>query len=97
MLKEVGAGNRALAVWRKIIETNRLRMRTDIMAGVDHWREHNIPEQEQIKYLQTDCKNVPHHVFGDHEKCAKYFCNGTLKPNEMNVPCDEGGWDFLSN
>lgn len=84
LLKELGAGVRELAVWRKMIEANCLRIRTDIMAAVDHWRKQNISEVEQIKNLQRDCKNVPHHVFGDHQECARYFCRGKLKPKEVN-------------
>lgn len=84
MLKEIGSGDRSLAVWRKMIEANCLRMRTDIMAAVDYWRKQGISEEEQIKNLQKDCKNIPHHVFGDHQECARYFCNGRLKATEMN-------------
>lgn len=83
-LKTIGSDDRSLTNWRTMIADNCLRIRTDIMAAVDYRRKEMITEEEQVENLRRDCINIPHHVFGDHGKCAKYFCKGKLKENELN-------------
>lgn len=53
-----------------------------LRMGVDRacsYRESNI------SLLRNDIINAPKHIFEDHSKCAGYFCEDTLKENEVNL------------
>ena len=45
---------------------------------------------EHIKNLRDDILNSPYHVFGEHAKCASYFCNGQKENEENLVPALQG-------
>lgn len=50
----------------------------DICLGIrmatDHWRNSDVDQSEKLSSLEKDCMNAPYHYFGQHDKCASYFC-----------------------
>lgn len=53
-----------------------------VRAAAKHWMESEEEWTSKIRNLQQDIRNAPYHVFGQHDKCATYFCN---KTNDQNV------------
>jgi len=41
---------------------------------------------ERRENLRADILNSPAHVFGDHRKCANYFCGKEDIPEEYTLP-----------
>ncbi|CAI6371889.1 unnamed protein product [Macrosiphum euphorbiae] len=64
-------GERIPGYLRNSIQTRLLRLR-------------NIPYETRLTDLKSDLVNGPNHVFGDHTKCRKYFCQGK-KEGENNL------------
>lgn len=54
-----------------------MRLRYAIVKASNYRKNQNVSE------LREDILNSPYHVFGQHEKCEKYFCTGA-KGNEKN-------------
>lgn len=52
------------------------RLRNGVVAAITHALQVNaeLPHTEQVRSLRADIHNGPYHVFGDHSKCADYFC-----------------------
>lgn len=46
-----------------------------IKASTNYWIQSTVDFNTKILNLEHDIKNAPLHVFGQHHKCAKYFCN----------------------
>lgn len=75
---------------RKLIYARDMDFRTAITSAMDFRIVEKgadgklLPKQERITNLMRDILNSPHHMFGDHGKCATYFCTGP-KQNEVNL------------
>lgn len=81
LVRDKKFGNIAL---RKIIGSEMLRLRLDIATAIKYRKNENTSEQKKIIALREDIINAPFHVFGQHEKCASYFCDKEDEKN--NVP-----------
>lgn len=72
--------------YKKIILRNILRIRIGITEAAKYRiTEDNYTFEEKVENLRKDVENVANHVFGDHEKCATYFCTGQPKDGEINI------------
>lgn len=81
-LKELAANGKLRNVSaRKEISLNVLRVRNCIAKATEHRKKENIPFGQKVKLLKGDILNCMHHVMGDHEKCASYFCEAESAPN----------------
>lgn len=85
---------------RKVLNENLKRLRVAI-AGAINYRSNmtGTPTNERILALRSDILNGPSHVFGDHTKCDKYFCDKLTENENNHVPnmilC--GVWDDLKS
>jgi len=68
---------------RGIISQNVLRLRRAVTGAVGHHLSSSEEMHVKTRRLAADIKNGPYHVFGDHEKCDPYFCDGR-KDDEKN-------------
>ncbi|KAL4085314.1 hypothetical protein QTP88_027173 [Uroleucon formosanum] len=62
---------------RKLLKNNILRLRRGIVSAIQYRKQHNYTEND----LRNDILNSVDHVFGQHDKCASYFCE---KVNDVN-------------
>ncbi|KAL4085345.1 hypothetical protein QTP88_027204 [Uroleucon formosanum] len=62
---------------RKLLKNNILRLRRGIVSAIQYRKQHNYTEND----LRNDILNSVDHVFGQHDKCASYFCE---KVNDLN-------------
>lgn len=75
---------------RKQIGSKIRDMRAAIEGAVKHRIEEKgadgkkLPKPQRISNLMRDIQNMPHHIYGDHTKCASYFCKGP-KPGQTNL------------
>jgi hypothetical protein len=53
-----------------------LRFRTGIISAVKFRKNENKSSGEKISSLKNDILNGPKHIFGCHDQCPSYFCNG---------------------
>lgn len=63
---------------RKIVTRTKIldRLLRGIKMAVQHWiQAEHLTTAEKAQALVTDIENAPFHIFGNHEKCAAYFCN----------------------
>ncbi|XP_076279179.1 uncharacterized protein LOC143208585 [Lasioglossum baleicum] len=74
--------------YRKMVEKSIRRMRTGIARAAAFRMNENVSIAEKIKRLHEDIVNVTSHVFGDHRRCARYFCDGSQKEDEVNIVPD---------
>lgn len=72
-------GERIPGYLRNSIQTRLLRLRYAVTEAVKYNRQlqKNIPYETRLMDLKSDLVNGPNHVFGDHTKCRKYFCQDT--------------------
>lgn len=70
---------------RKILKDNYLRIRWGIDSSVKYWVKQNIPFSDKMENIKNDITNGPYHIFGDHSKCASYFCNDEIKKRSENL------------
>lgn len=70
---------------RKIIKENYLRIRWGIDSSIKYWTTKDIAFEEKVKMIKQDILNGPYHIFGDHSKCASYFCNDQIKKRNENI------------
>ncbi|KAG4067520.1 hypothetical protein HA402_005292 [Bradysia odoriphaga] len=53
----------------------------DICVGIrkaaEYWRESTVDYIKKLEGLERDCINAPHHYFGIHDNCGRYFCQKT--------------------
>lgn len=70
---------------RKILENNARRLRISIKSATLYRIKENVSFIEKVNNLSKDLRNVPSHVFGQHEKCQElaYF-KCSPKVNEIN-------------
>lgn len=62
---------------RKLIENKIRRLRAAVTEAVKHRKNEGITRNEKLVALRNDILNAPYHVFGSHDHCASYFCDGT--------------------
>lgn len=82
-------------ILRKHLGDNLLRLRTAITSAIKFRKLEDLPNSVEV--LEKDIRNGPNHVFGEHGRCANYFCLGP-KEGEVNlVPQMQvcGLWDDL--
>lgn len=61
-----------------------LRFRTAVVSAVKFRKAETKSFTQQICNLRNDIYNGPKHIFGCHDHCPVYFCNGP-KENEKNL------------
>jgi hypothetical protein len=81
-LKNIGSNKNFQIQYRNKLKHNTNRIESGINGAVKNWRGSSLSLYEKIENLAKDIKNVPYHVFGDHQNCSKYFCN---RSNEENL------------
>lgn len=67
-------------VHKKLLQNNILRLRKGIVSAIKYRKENKHTEID----LQNDILNCIDHLFGQHTKCATYFCKTV---NDTNVQC----------
>ncbi|CAI6372099.1 unnamed protein product [Macrosiphum euphorbiae] len=67
-----------------MLKERRLKLRSGITYAIKYRSKLDDPLNYKITLLREDIKNRPYHVFGSHDKCANYFCDGP-KPGERNI------------
>ena len=67
------------------IQSKIMKMRVAVVKACQHWHKSDLPISQRVFQLKRDILNCPRHTFGDHTKCAAYFCNGKRKPFESNL------------
>lgn len=71
---------------KKAISTNILRIFAKVIEAAKYRvSELNYTFEEKERNLQSDIRNIARHVFGDHSRCAAYFCDGQPKQGEKNM------------
>ena len=69
---------------RQILKNNIQRLRVAVESAIKFRRLEDKTFQEKVINLRKDIENSICHVFGEHNKCDKYFCKGS-KPREQNI------------
>lgn len=80
-------------ILRKKMGDSLMRLRTAVTSAIA-FRSQSM---DAIKDLEEDIRNGPYHVFGDHGRCASYFCKGP-KQYEVNLVPDlisSGLWEDI--
>lgn len=77
-LRDITKNKRYCLEHRNQLSRNVFRLRNAISKAVKFRKVSN-----DIIGLKKDIENAPHHIFGSHEKCDSYFCQGP-KDNEVN-------------
>lgn len=67
---------------RKIVGQELRRMSVAIRCAIKYRKNDSIPKTSKILALRNDIKNIPNHCFGDHTRCAAYFCKPENKTKE---------------
>lgn len=70
---------------RKMLKQNYLRIRWGIDSSIKYWTTQNISFEEKVRKIKEDIINGPFHIFGDHTKCASYFCTDEVKQRNENL------------
>ncbi|XP_064465681.1 uncharacterized protein LOC135377293 [Ornithodoros turicata] len=72
---------------KKLLLDNAVRLRVGVARAIHYRKEQaEFSKQDQIRNLVADIRNGPLHVFGDHAKCAGYFCSGPKEGEVNHVP-----------
>ncbi|XP_024942124.1 uncharacterized protein LOC107269098 [Cephus cinctus] len=82
-VKESTKGKGRIGNWRSVIEGKVKKFRSAVVKAVEYRNEEKTETQQKKYDLRRDILNIPHHIFGDHQNCASYFC-GVLKSDEIN-------------
>lgn len=61
---------------RLLLKNNIRRFRSAIQSAVKYRCSESGSHEEKVASLRTDILNSIYHIFGDHSKCATYFCKG---------------------
>lgn len=70
---------------RSLVKSRLLRLRTAVVSATRYRKDEvGTSSPEKITQLQDDITNSVYHVFGQHNRCAAYFCKGA-KPDEVNL------------
>lgn len=75
-------------ILRNNLRKNLKRLRYAVTSAIRHRKAQvGQPLYVRVEDLRKDIKNGPSHVFGEHGSCAErgYFCDGNLKPGEINL------------
>ncbi|XP_063910990.1 uncharacterized protein LOC135128089 isoform X2 [Zophobas morio] len=59
---------------RLLLKNNIRRFRSAIQSAVKYRCSESGSHEEKVASLRTDILNSIYHIFGDHSKCATYFC-----------------------
>lgn len=71
-LKEITTKKEAgILEHRKLLQKNILKLRKGIVSAIKYRRQNKNTEND----LRSDILNSIDHVFGQHDKCASYFCD----------------------
>lgn len=65
---------------RKMVGQETRRMSVAIRSAVKYRKNEDVSKTCKVLNLRKDIQNIPNHIFGDHTKCASYFC----KPDKKN-------------
>ncbi|KAG8189246.1 hypothetical protein JTE90_013774 [Oedothorax gibbosus] len=60
---------------RREIGINILRVRSCIVKAIEFRSQEDVAFSERVNNLRSDILNSIYHIFGDHRKCASYFCS----------------------
>ncbi|CAG9132575.1 unnamed protein product [Plutella xylostella] len=47
--------------------------------------DHGLIYNQKMENIKNDIINGPYHIFGDHSKCASYFCTDAIKKQSENM------------
>lgn len=83
-LRELVKDTSSNILFRKELGKNLKRISVGIQMAIKHWKESSESFMQQVSELAKDIYNTPHHVFGSHQKCSSYFCNGVANEKEIN-------------
>ncbi|KAK5648395.1 hypothetical protein RI129_003287 [Pyrocoelia pectoralis] len=72
---------------RTTLGNNIMRLRIGIKKAILYRRSQTLSLEQQVELLSKDIANCPKHVFGQHESCDSYFCQGN-KEGEVNIVPD---------
>ncbi|KAK3922399.1 hypothetical protein KUF71_011868 [Frankliniella fusca] len=72
----VGLNKQDMVFLRKLVKENTLRLATGVSCASEYrGRTEDVPMHHmRVANLRADILNAPLHTFGDHDKCAEYFC-----------------------
>lgn len=59
-----------------------MRITRGVRAAIVHCAESGGSDVEGLRH---DIRNVPAHVYGNHEKCRNYFCTKLTNPDECYI------------
>ncbi|KAJ8883596.1 hypothetical protein PR048_015440 [Dryococelus australis] len=71
---------------RNILKQQIPRFRTAVDKAIKYRDLRNEPLNTRICMLKAGVENSPLHIFGDHEHCDVYFCNGNKEGEINHVP-----------
>lgn len=77
-LRDIVKNKRYYLEYRKCLNGNIFRLRNAISKAVKFRKTSN-----DISGLRRDIENAPYHIFGSHDKCDLYYCQGP-KLKEIN-------------
>lgn len=64
---------------RKLLQNNILRLRKGMVSSIEYRRQNKDNDSD----LRNDILNSDDHVFGQHDKCAFYFCDKAYDINYL--------------
>jgi len=72
---------------RSLTKSRLLRLRTAVVKAASYRKdEAGASLQQKVQLLKDDITNSVYHVFGQHDKCAAYFCKGAVAGETNFVP-----------
>jgi len=69
---------------RRLVSSDFPRFGIAVRKSVDHYQQNKT--STSWKDLEHDLRNIPFHIFGQHYKCKKYFCDKVTTPEENKIP-----------
>jgi hypothetical protein len=75
-------------VLRKLLSLNFGRIRRDLRSAIQFRKNQSGEMVAKIENLKKDLLNIPFHIFGDHNKCDSYFCEGPKNLLECVCSCE---------
>lgn len=73
---------------KRLLKQHLFRIGKGLRSAIEYCAKH----QESVETLRKDLRNVPCHVFGDHNNCRDYFC-----PQEKRNNQDRNDLDVMRN
>ncbi|KAJ8897336.1 hypothetical protein PR048_002682 [Dryococelus australis] len=71
---------------RNLLKQQIPRFRTVVDKAIKYRAAGNEPLNTRICMLKADAENSPLHIFGDHDHCDVYFCNGNKEEEINHIP-----------